>query len=199
MLRPYGKTNMARYDPQKYHRRSIRLPGFDYARPGAYFVTICTYERECILGQIKDGIIIPSEYGRVVESRWHALPRHFPHVRLDAFVIMPNHVHGIIVLADSPSRPRSGRGEAFAANASPLQGTQPGSLGAIVQNFKSVTTRQINQMRGTPGMPLWQRNYYEHVIRNEDELNQIHTYIIENPRRWEWDENHPRRLPGTVL
>ena len=190
---------MTCYDPDKHHRRSIRLRGYDYARPGAYFVTICTRERECLFGDVVDGAMILNESGRVVESCWQILPRHFPHVRLDAFVVMPNHVHGLIVLTDFPSRPRlGGRGEALAANASPLQGTKPGSLGAIVQNFKSVTTRKINPIRGTPGMPLWQRNYYEHIIRNEDEWNEIRTYIAENPLRWELDENHPRRLKAEV-
>ena len=189
---------MTRYDPDKHHHRSIRLRGFDYARPGAYFVTICTRERACLFGDVVDGALVSNEYGRVMGSCWQALPRHFPHVRLDAFVVVPNHVHGVIVITDLPLQPQWGRGEAFAAHASPLQGTKSGSLGAIVQSFKSVSTRKINQIRGTPGMPLWQRNYYEHVIRNEDEWNEIRTYIIENPRHWEWDENHPRLLPDTA-
>lgn len=155
---------MSDYNRDKHHRRSIRLREYDYARPGAYFVTICARERTCLLGDVTKGVMILNSYGQVVESCWQALPLHFSHVQGDAFVIMPNHVHGIIVLR---------RGEAFAANASPLQGTKSGSLGAIVQNFKSVTTRRINQMRGMLGTPFWQRNYYEHIIRNEDEWNEI--------------------------
>jgi REP element-mobilizing transposase RayT len=104
-----------------------------------------------------------------VDACWQAVPSHFPNVVLDEFVIMPNHVHGVVVITDCSSQPRWGRGEALAVNASPLQGTKPGSLAAIVQNFKSVSTRKINRIRGTPGLPLWQRNYYEHVIRSEDE------------------------------
>ncbi len=188
---------MTRYDPEKHHRRSIRLKGYDYARPGAYFITICTWQRECVLGEIEDGKMIPSEWGRIVDECWRAVPSHFPNVALDEFVVMPNHVHGIIVIQNDRDDDR--RGEAFCAfkNASPLQGTQPGSLGAIVQNFKSVSTRKINQMRGMPRMSLWQRNYYEHVIRHEDEWNQIRAYISENPLKWELDENHPSRLSAS--
>ena len=165
---PYGKMIMTRYDPEKHHRRSIRLPGFDYARPGGYFVTICTHERGCLFGDVVDGQMVLNEYGRVAESSWQSIPRHFSHVRLDAFVVMPNHVHGVIVIR--------GRGEAFAA--------------------KSVSTRKINRIRGTPGIPLWQRNYYEHIIRDEADWNEIRSYISENPLRWELDENHPSRLPA---
>jgi REP element-mobilizing transposase RayT len=191
------------YDSQKHQRRSIRLPGYDYSLAGAYFVTICTHERECLLGQVEDGAMLLSGYGRIVEQCWRALPHHFPGVELDAFVVMPNHVHGIIMIT-APCR-----GEAFArqkhamspgwvANASPLQsrpyGTKTYSLGAMVQNFKSVSSRRINQVRLTPGAPVWQRNYYEHIVRNEDELNSIRQYVLGNPTLWEKDENNPDRL-----
>ncbi len=198
------------YDPERHQRRSMRLKGYDYTRVGAYFVTVCTRERECSLGQIEDRIVILSEYGQLVEGCWRNLPRHFPHVELDAFVVMPNHVHGVIWIVDrdGDGRGEDGRGEAFAhrsrrtlrcspANASPLQpprGTRSGSLGAIVQNLKSVTSRKINRMRATPGLPVWQRNYYERVIRDDDELQRIREYIRENPARWEEDENHPENI-----
>ena len=164
-----------KFNPDKHQRRSIRLRGYDYAQRGAYFVTICAHGRRCVLGDIRNKTMVLSESGRLVERCWYNLARHFPGVELDAFVVMPNHLHGIIIL---------GRGEAFveshfqelthlATNASPLlqpHGTQPGSLGAIVQNFKSVSTRKINQMNRPPGARLWQRNYYEHIIRNEKTL-----------------------------
>jgi len=193
------------YDSQKHQRRSIRLPGYDYSWTGAYFVTICTHERECLLGQVEDGTMVLSGYGRIVEQCWRALPHHSPGVELDVFVVMPNHVHGIITI--------TGMGEALAkqyqtkspkrlANASPLQppqssrphGTKPYSLGAMVQNFKSVSARRINQVRLTPGAPVWQRNYYEHIVRNEDDLNSIRQYVLGNPTLWEKDENNPNRL-----
>jgi putative transposase len=186
---------------------SDKLLGYDYSWTGTYFVTICTHKRECLLGQVEDGAMVLSEYGRIVEQCWCALPHHFPGVELDAFVVMPNHVHGIITIT------AFGRGEALAkqyqtkspkwlANASPLQppqslrphGTKSYSLGAMVQNFKSVSARRINQARLTPGALVWQRNYYEHVVRNEDELNSIRQYVLGNPTLWEKDENNPNRL-----
>jgi putative transposase len=191
------------YDPRKHHRRSIRLSGYDYTQPGAYFVTICTQNRECLF----DDPVLRS----VVETHWQAIPRHVPHVTLDAWVVMPNHVHGIIVITD-PSVgarhchqvPASGRrassGEARPSkldadgNALPLQ---RGSLGAIVGNLKSVTARRINRIRHTPGMDVWQRNYYEHIIRNERALERIREYIINNPLRWELDIENPDNWQGS--
>jgi REP element-mobilizing transposase RayT len=186
------------FDPQEHHRRSIRLWGYSYAEAGAYFVTIATQGRECLFAEIVDGEMRLSEIGKVVEECWRAIPRHFPNVTLDAFIVMPNHVHGIIIID-------AGRGEAFASecratpvnlreNTSPLHlphGTHRGSLGAIVQNFKSISARKINQMAGTVGFRLWQRNYYEHIIRNEKSLEEIRQYIIENPLRWAEDKENP--------
>jgi hypothetical protein len=143
------------YDTFKHHRHSIRLRGYDYTQAGAYFVTIVAHNRECLLGDVVDGEMHVNETGQIVVECWNALPAHFPNVELDAFVVMPNHIHAIIVL--------KGKGEAFAnsANASPLQphGTAPGSIGAIIQNFKSVSTRKINQHRDPAGTPIWHRNY----------------------------------------
>lgn len=141
-----------------------------------------------------------SPCGRIVEDCWNALSRHFERVELDVFVVMPNHIHGIVIIVGPPG----GGGEAFAgrdrsfspgqrANASPLQvprGTDPGSLGAVVQNFKSVSTRKINGFRHSRGAPVWQRNYYEHVIRSDDDLNEIREYILNNPLRWDLDEEN---------
>ncbi|MGQ0602346.1 MAG: transposase [Anaerolineales bacterium] len=183
------------YDPQKHHRRSIRLKGYDYRRTGAYFVTLVTYGREGLFGEIVAEAMRPNEFGAIVTDDWRRISRHFVRVTLDEFVVMPNHVHGVIVLGwDEAS---AGRGPeipaALSAEAAPQRpiGTQSGSLGAIVQNYKSVTTRKINQRRCTPGVPVWQRNYYERIIRDEGELNRIRRYIIENPLRWALDDNNP--------
>jgi REP element-mobilizing transposase RayT len=189
------------FGPEKHHRRSIRLKGYDYAQAGAYFITICAYQRACLFAQVENGTVVSSPYGRLAEQCWQVLPRDFPRVELDVFVVMPNHLHGIIVLAGCHT---AGRGEAFArrppqprstpANASPLRsayGTQPGSLAAIVQNFKSVSTRKINRTRATPGMPVWQRNYHEHIIRDEDELSRIREYVVNNPLQWALDRENP--------
>jgi REP element-mobilizing transposase RayT len=190
------------FDPEKHHRRSIRLKGYDYTQAGGYFITICAHQRECLFGQIENGMMMLSQYGHVAEQCWKVLQRDFPRVELDVFVVMPNHLHGILVLID---RLIAGRGEAFAvrsqkqarsslANASPLQeahGTQPGSVAAVVQNFKSVVTRKINRIRATPGEPVWQRDYYEHIIRDEGELSRIREYIVNNPLQWEVDRENP--------
>jgi putative transposase len=190
------------YNPDTHRRRSSRLKGYDYTQAGAYFVTICAYQRECLFGQLENGLVASSNYGRIAERCWKVLPRDFPRVELDVFVVMPNHLHGIIVLT---ARHTAGRGEAFIqrpqkqlrpslANASPLRqahGTQPGSVAAIMQNFKSVSTRKINRSRATPGMPVWQRDYYEHIIRDEDDLCRIREYIVNNPLQWEVDRENP--------
>ena len=192
------------YDPRKHHRRSIRLRGWDYTWPGAYFVTICTHDGECLF---EDPTL-----RQVVETMWQRIPRHFPHVRLDEFVVMPNHVHGIVWIVDNvgarhsrgPSSPTSAipsdepaqSKKQLSGNASPLRprGVVPGSLGAVIGNFKSVTARRINRVRKTPGAPVWQRNYYEHIIRNERELNAIRQYIRDNPARWAEDIENPNRI-----
>lgn len=142
-------------------RKSLRIPGYDYSQPGAYFVTIVTHGRECLLGQILDGRMALSDAGRIVERTWFDLPNRYPGIRLDAFVVMPNHVHGIITLLDS---------------------TWKGS--EIVRGFKSVSARKINLIRDATGQPVWQRNYYEHIVRDEGELQRIADYIETNPSNW---------------
>jgi putative transposase len=192
------------FDPKRYHRRSIRFPGYDYRQAGAYFVTICTYQRALLFDD--------PTLRRVAEALWQRIPRHFPHVQLDAWVVMPNHVHGVLVItrdvrrgeasqeALPPAEPTADVGtglseEWVAGDASPLPqrpaGPPPGSLGAIVGNFKSVTARRINRLRRAPGMPVWQRNYYEHIVRDEPALNAVRQYIVDNPARWAWDTYNP--------
>ena len=153
-----------RYDPDEHHRRSIRLKGHDYAEPGACFVTLCARDRACLFGDVVNDEMRLNDAGEIARRCWEDVPHHFPLVELDAFIIMPNHVHGIIAIRC--------RGEASAniihaaktaskSDASPLRqhpnGTQPGSLPAIVQNFKSISTRRINAARVAPGTPVWQR------------------------------------------
>ncbi len=165
------------YDPQKHHRRSIRLRGYDYSQAGAYFVTICTHDRESLLGEIVEGEMILNEYGQVMTECWIWLAKQFAYLELDEWVVMPNHLHGIIIITDAR------RGGSRTAPTKPL--------GRLVGAFKTVSTKQINQMRHTPGTRVWQRNYYEHVIRNEDELNRLRWYILDNPVQWNMDENNP--------
>ncbi len=189
-------TNKSQYNPQIHHRRSIRLVGYDYTQAGAYFITICTHNRQNLFGKIVNGEMVLNEHGRVAAACWLDLARHFPHITLDEWVVMPNHIHGIIVIV-------TGRGEASAepsglsnvsvADASPQQpnGTDSGSIGAIIQNFKSVASRKINKQRGTPGTQVWQRNYWEHIIRNEQAYQRIADYIVNNPAQWDADSLRP--------
>ncbi len=182
-------------------RRSIRLPGFDYSQAGAYFVTVCTQNRECLFGDIVDAELHLNEYRRIITGCWQNIPHHFPDARLDMFLAMPNHLHGIILI---------GNGDVGAKHFSELRkmlrpynnrahGTTSASLGAIVQNLKSVATRKINATRGTPGATIWQRNYYEHIIRNEREWNAIARYIRDNPAKWSGDVDNPANFASRPL
>lgn len=165
------------YDPRRHHRRSIRKKGHDYTAPGVYYITICIEQRAHILSQIVNGNIQLQTAGKLVETTWHRLPDHFAAVRLDAFVIMPDHIHGIIILRKN-KRPKA-RKQSERAN-----GSIPGSIPAIVQNFKSISARRINQARGTPGQKVWQEDYYDRIIRNAVDLEHTRRYIAANPSRW---------------
>jgi putative transposase len=202
-----------KYDPAKHKRRSIRLKGYDYSAPGAYFITICTHQRQYLFGQIVAGQMELNATGLWVQACWQRLPHSFLPLTLDVFVIMPNHLHGILWLGNASrgGDDTSRRGEAFGQkfleqseisrpNASPLpnpnvgpihpNGTQPGTIATIIQNFKSISTRRINQLQNSAGHPLWQRNYYEHVIRDNTALQRIRNYIRNNPLTWEQDQLH---------
>ncbi len=176
------------YDPEKHHRRSIRLQGYDYSQPGAYFVTICVRNRECLLGDMVDGAMVLNDYGKIVESEWLKTAVVRPNVELDEFIVMPNHFHGIIFIIDD------GRGTARRAPTGEQFGKPSvGSLPTIVRSFKSAATNGINQLQESWGSLFWQRGYHEHIIRSEGELDRIRKYIIENPIRWDQDENNPNR------
>ncbi len=171
----------------RWHRRSIRLAGYDYAQPGAYFVTICTQNRECMFGNVRDGSVDLSHHGESVQRAWDSLSDHYPHVDLDAFIIMPNHIHGVIVLSEATQH--------TAARRTGRQSTRHG-LPEIVRAFKSFSARHVNVTRATPGARVWQRNYYEHIIRSEMELGLIRQYVVDNPLGWDTDPENPvvRRL-----
>ncbi|MBI4571534.1 MAG: transposase [Chloroflexi bacterium] len=184
-----------RYDPFRRNRRSIRLPSHDYAAPGAYFITICAQDHECMFGEVEAGTVVLNEYGEIVRECWHDLPSHYDNVVLDACVVMPNHVHGIIVLAGG----EVGAGLKPAPTMRPaptgVQERRRHGLPEIVRGLKTFSSRRINALRGTAGTPVWQRNYYEHVVRDEDGLSRIRAYIEDNPRRWVEDEYHPSIAP----
>jgi putative transposase len=173
-------------NPEAHRRRSIRLRDYDYALAGTYFITLVTKDRRCLFGDIVDGEMRLNDCGQTVQDEWEKSAQIRKEIELDAFVVMPNHVHAIFVITD-----RSGR----ATGRSPLQSGPPRrSLGAFVSGFKSVITKRVNEFRGTPHTPVWQRNYFEHAIRNEDSLNRIRQYILDNPMRWEFDRENPATL-----
>jgi putative transposase len=176
------------YDPNLHHRRSIRLKGYDYRRAGAYFITIVTRERMCCFGEVGEGGNLQlNRFGKVVVKCWQAIPTHAPHIQLDAFVLMPNHFHGILWITKAIDPPDI---EKAILTDPPLNGTNSGSLNAIVQNFKSVSTRKLNQQARTPKATWWQRDYYEVIIRDARHLAAVRHYIDANPARWHSDRNH---------
>jgi REP element-mobilizing transposase RayT len=154
-----------KYDPAIHHRRSIRLPGYDYSQPGAYFVTIVTHHREHLFGEITNGEMRLNKIGRIVQFAWNDLPKWHRHVRLGAFCIMPNHVHAVIILVDTTLPKRH-------------------ALPEIVRGLKSRSAQRINRQRKMPGIPVWHRNYYEHIMRDEREHERIDLYIESNPANW---------------
>mgnify|MGYP000870760424 CR=1 FL=1 len=187
-----------------HHRRSIRLKGYDYTQPGTYFITMNTHLREWLFGRIVDGVMRLNALGEIALEEWHKTAELRPYVTLDEFCIMPNHVHGIIMINDdSPMggarsaptiaptardiAPRTGDQPSLgtgAARCAPTVAPTAHSLAAIVRAYKSAVTKRINEIDNTPGMPIWQRNYYEHIVRNEADLTRIREYIRNNPLRW---------------
>ena len=204
------------FNPDIHHRRSIRLREYDYSSAGACFVTICTFQREYLFGEVVEGEMRLNDAGVAAVECWQGIPDHFPHVELDEFVVMPNHIHAIIVMNDfvgarhaSPGFetpiqsttskawvPQTTTQQTRATHASPLRGPKPRSIGTIAGAFKSAVTKRINALRDNPGCPVWQRNYYEHVIRNETDLANIRQYIVNNPLKWDLDENNPENAVG---
>jgi len=175
---------MRRNDQHRHSRRSIRLRGYDYTQVGAYFVTLCTWQRECLFGEVVEGVMRLSPTGRIIEVEWQRLGYHFPHICLDAFVVMPNHLHGIIVVNDPGMRPN---------------GPPAGSLGAMIGQFKSRATKRIWARSENERAPIWQRNYYEHIIRDEADLRRIREYIQNNAARWDQDQLHPAAPPNRFI
>jgi putative transposase len=249
-----------KFDPRQHHRRSIRLKGYDYTQPGAYFVTLCAWRRECLFGELLEGVVRLNPVGKIVETEWKRLPRQFPNIRLDAFVIMPNHIHGIIVIIESvratlsPTPGTSSISQPFpnqseethdgsplpqssespgspplfappvrathipapvaSSTASPMpidplgdharsplhashpKGLPSGSLGAVMGQFKSRATKRIWALPEYANTPIWQRNYYEHIIRDETAWCRITKYIRHNPLNWQADPLHPATGPN---
>jgi REP element-mobilizing transposase RayT len=168
----------------RHDRKSIRLPEYDYSGPGRYFVTVCTADRRCLFGAVAGERMTLNEYGLLVETCWRAIPEHFAHIELDDFVVMPDHVHGIVGIVEPV-------GATHGSPPGTARGPMRRSLGAIVGTFKTAVGQRINRLRGTAGTAVWQRGYYEHIIRNEQALDAIRRYIAENPLRWGEDGENP--------
>jgi putative transposase len=194
------------FDPQIHHRRSIRLKGYDYAQPGAYFVTLVTNQREEIFGEVAEGKMRLNPLGEIVREEWLKTAEIRSNLELhgDEYIIMPNHVHGIIRIVETqPVRATHGSIESKTVGATrrvaPTNEPHtlvPNSIGAIMAQFKSITAKRINTLRDTRGSAVWQRNYYEHIVRNETEMNNIWNYINTNPLHWQDDQLHPSSPPG---
>ena len=177
-------------DENPHHRRSVRIPAFDYAASGAYFVTLVTYARAQLFGKLAGEEMQLSAIGEFAQGCWREIPEHFSNAELGAFVIMPNHVHGIIILHERAERAAISSPPVGAQHAAPLRPrVEPGSLGAIVRSYKSAVTRAIGlQFGGT--RHIWQRSYYEHVIRDDEDWSRIHLYIEDNILNWAQDEEN---------
>ncbi len=195
---------MTKFDPQKHHRRSIRLKGYDYSQEGAYYVTIVTWQREFLFGDVVNQEMMLSPYGEIVQKWWEEIPVHFSNVETGAFVIMPNHVHGIIYILDgrgTVSVPKENSeisipennettGVILGGETPPLHTTP--TLGQIVAYFKYQSTKEMNKVENTGTVTkFWQRNYYEHIIRNDKDLQNKTDYIEANPRLWDEDDENP--------
>ncbi|MEJ5351784.1 MAG: transposase [Melioribacteraceae bacterium] len=181
-----------------YHYISISSKHYDYSQPGAYFITICTHNRECLFGKINDGKMFLNDIGEIAKQCWFEIPNHFPNVSLDEFVIMPNHIHGIIILNDNMVDNGNNQNvdipNVGVQNFEPLrkkmqqnqfQKIIPRSIGSIIRGFKIGVTKWCRQ--NTNIYTVWQRNYFEHIIRNDIALQRIRQYIVDNPMKWELD------------
>lgn len=212
-------------NPPLHRRRSIRLKGYDYSQAGAYFITICTHNRASLFGEIVNGEMRLNELGQMVNFTWFDLVNHVKNIELGPFVIMPNHIHGIVHIIGgtefesvgagsepAPTEPVHSdpipnvRAELKTVHSDPVHsdptpngraGSEPAptALPEIVRQFKTFSARRVNDLRQTPGIPVWQRNYYEHIIRDERDYLAIAQYVLNNPLRWELDSIYPGKDP----
>ena len=176
-------------------RKSIRLSNYDYSQNGLYYITICTKNRECILGEIRNGEIILSEFGKIANNCWVDIPKHFSQVSLHEFVLMPNHIHGILEINIvgakhlSPSNYfKRVYNDLRANNDLPLRHGTSQTIGSIIRGFKIGVTKQI-------GFSSWQRNHYEHIIQSDIEYSKIANYIVNNPLKWGNDNFNEKQSP----
>jgi putative transposase len=199
---------MSKFDPKIHHRRSIRLKEYDYAQAGGYYITIVAWHRECLFGEIVNGEMILNNRGEIANTCWREIANHFQNVELGTFIVMPNHVHGIIFIVErrgTVSVPRDNNENKISSNDKFIGKTWGGetpplrrpTLGQIMAYFKYQSTKRMNLLSNTDVITkLWQRNYYEHIIRDEQDLQNKTEYIQANPLLWEQDEENPGRIKG---
>jgi len=188
-----------KYNPEIHHRRSIRLKGYDYTQPGAYFVTFCAYQRLHLFGEVVNGEVILNGRGKIARDEWFKTAELRPYVKLyeDEFVIMPNHGHGIIWIVDEVDE---GRPVGIRRRRIPTDNIEKfgkpvkGSIPTVVRAYKSAVTYAVNKLENQRGAVLWQKKYYEHIIRNERELNNITQYIRNNPLNWQLDRDNAQNI-----
>ncbi len=187
------------YDPNVHHRRSIRLKDYEYTTPGWYFVTIVVQDRACLFGEVIDSVMQPNDAGQMVARVWSEIPVMYPGIDIDSLVVMPNHLHGIIVLLEEQRTASVGADPLCLPSSVPP--TKALSLGDVVRRFKSLTTREYGVGVRQSGWPpfsqrLWQRNYFEHVVRDERDADRLQRYIIDNPANWARDVENVQPLPA---
>jgi putative transposase len=179
-----------------HHRKSIRLKHYNYSSPGEYFVTICTHKKVCVFGEVVEDEVRITPIGEIAERCWEEIPKHFPNVELDEHIVMPNHIHGIILLNETNKV-----GAEYIQPLPKVNHIQPlpktfqhvisKSLGSIIRSYKAAVSRECRKRKNYDFS--WQRNYYEHIIRDDKDLNNIREYILNNPIKWYLDENNPNR------
>lgn len=172
-------------------RKTTRLPDYDYTHAGAYFFTVCMKEWNRVLGEVVGEDVALTKEGEIVQAVWNELPEHYEDIKLDAFVVMPNYVHGIVWKIE-PETINVGEG----LRPSPIKKTKRYGLPEIVRAFKSFSARKINELRCTQGQPFWQRSFYDHIIRDDEDLYNHRKYIQENPLKWSLDEYYKEITHG---
>jgi REP element-mobilizing transposase RayT len=170
------------YDPRIHHRRSIRLKHYNYTQPGAYFITICTKARQYLFGNVINGEIKLNYLGQIAFNCWQEIPEHFPNIELDTFVVMPNHLHGILLITEIV-----GTWQCHVQPSRQFKKPISSSIPTVIGSYKSAVSKRINLVLQTKGQSIWQPNYYEHIARNEETLNEIREYIVNNPQNWDKD------------
>ena len=199
------------YNPLLHNRHSIRLQGYDYSSEGVYFLTICAYQHQQLFGKIESGIMFTNQFGQIVRDEWEKSGIIRAEIKLGEYVIMPNHMHAIVFIVDDTRRgvrPNAPTTNAPTTNTNIMNvnmananttygkpntenkppGLQSKSIGSLMSGFKSTVTKQINLIRNSPGEPIWQRNYWDHIIRNDESFDKIEDYIINNPMNWQHDQ-----------